>query len=56
MLLYKFGLVLYIATILMAKFYVYSLEEWKLRQPLLPCKKQLENVKFTKRVEAATKE
>ena len=39
----------------MVNVYVCSLEEWLLRQNLLPCCKKLKNVDFTKRLEAATK-
>ena len=42
-------------TILVANVYVYSLEKWMLRQSLLPCYEKLKNVKFTKRIGAATK-
>ena len=42
-----------LVTILVADIYVYSLEEW---QSLLPCYKKLKNIKFTKRLEGATKE
>ena len=46
----------YTITTLVANFYVYSLEERLLQQSLLPCYKKLKRVKFTKIVEAATKD
>ena len=47
-----------VVTTLTANVYVYSLEKWLLhvRQSLLPCYQKLKNVKFTKRLETATKD
>ena len=43
-------------TILVVNVYFCSLEKWLLGQSLLPCYQKLKNAKFTKRLEAATKD